>query len=285
MRVSPRELQGLRRAGMLTRYAVLGPVAYVLADLPAEGTPGTGLEEPCVRDHHGIVLRGTFRVHHEDGRTESFEAGTVFYVPEGPPTHHFSWSSGAVVGGFARLASEADVQPAALEAMGFEIVSRPSVPLSPPSSVTLAGAVDPIRRPGTIDVEASVMGPWLFVRSIFGAQTGLATGRCELPHWGVVLDGAVAIHTRDAVELATAGDAFLAEPGHRFEVPDGATVIDYTPLDTIRPGVRVASWRRAAMSRVVGTQVTDRSASVEAPEDVREAARLLRPARVRLAPA
>lgn len=270
---------------MLTRYAVLGPVAYVLADLPAEGTAGTGLEEPCLRDHHGIVLRGTFRVHHDDGRSEAFEAGTVFYVPEGPPPHHFSWSSGAVVGGFARLASEADVRPDALEAMGFEIVSRPSVPLSPPSSVTLAGAVDPIRRRGAIDVEASVMGPWLFVRAIFGAQTGLATGRCELPHWGVVLDGAVAIHTRDAVELATAGDAFLVEPGHRFEVPDGATVIDYTPLDSIRPGVRVAAWRRAAMARVMGTEGAERSASVEEPEEVREAARLLRPARVSLAPA
>jgi len=285
VRVSPRELQGVRRAGMLTRFALLGPVAYVLADLPAEGTPGTGLDEPCLVDHHGIVLRGTFRVHHDDGRTESFDAGTVFYVPEGPPVHRFSWSSGAVVGGFARLAPETDLGRAALEALGFEIVTRPAIPPSPPRSITLAGEVAPVRRAGTIDVEAAVMGRWVFVRSIFGAQTGLATGRCELPHWGIVLDGEVAIHTRDAVELVTAGDAFLAEPGHRFEVPDGATVIDYTPLDAIRPGIRMASWRREAMGRVIGHPATERSASVEPDQAGREPARLRPPVRMRLAPA
>lgn len=253
MRVSPRELQAVRRAGMVTRYAMLGPVAYVLADLPPQGTAGTGLDEPCLIDHHGMVLRGTFRAHHEDGRTEAFEAGTVFYVPAGPPSHHFSWTTGSVVGGFAPVAPETDVRAAALEAQGFEILRSVGTPPRPPASVTLAGAVAPFRRAGSIDVEGSVMGRWLFMRSIFGAQTGMSAGWCDLPHWGVVIAGEVAIHGRDSVELASEGDAFITEPGHRFEVPDGATVLDYTPLDALEGSARIASWRRAAISRALAS--------------------------------
>lgn len=259
MRVSPRQLQGVRRAGMLTRYALLGPVAYVLADLPAENATGTGLEDPCIIDHHGIVLRGTFRTHHEDGRTEIFEAGTVFYVPPGPPSHSFSWSSGAVVGGFAPIAPDVDVRRSALEAQGFEVVDRPAKPPAPPRSVTLAGSVAPYRRAGSIEVESSVMGRWLFTRATFGAQTGLGSGRCDLRHWGLVLEGEVAIHTGDAIELASAGDAFMVEPGHRFEVPDGATVIDYTPIDMLTSGVRMASWRRTPVARALEAQAPQQS--------------------------
>ncbi|MEX1172377.1 MAG: hypothetical protein WEG56_07170 [Chloroflexota bacterium] len=63
MRVSPGELQAVHRAGMLTRYSLFGPVAFVLADLPTGGVAGTGLDQPCLTEHHGIVLRGSFTGH------------------------------------------------------------------------------------------------------------------------------------------------------------------------------------------------------------------------------
>ena len=40
MRVSPRELKAVRAGGLVTRYAMLGDAAFVVADLPDGGTAG-----------------------------------------------------------------------------------------------------------------------------------------------------------------------------------------------------------------------------------------------------
>lgn len=252
MRVSPDELQAVQRAGMLTRFSVFGPVVFVLADLPAGGTTGTGLDEPCLTEHHGIVLNGSFIVRHADGRAETFDAGTAFYVPPGPPTHTFTCTPRTVVGGFAPMPeTPPDLSPEALLAQGYEIVPRPAAPADPPRTVTLGGSVDPFRRPGAIDVEGSPMGPWLFMRARFGARSGYTSGWCDLPHWGIVLDGEIAITYDGVTELASRGDAYYAPPGHRFVSPDGATIADYTPISSIGSG-RVSRWRHATIALIPG---------------------------------
>lgn len=242
MRVAPEELQAVHRAGALTRYAVFGPVAFVIVDLPATGIEGTGLDEPCLTEHHGIVTRGSFTVHHDDGRTERFDAGTAFYVPPGPPTHTFTSSTRSVVCGFAPVPDA----PAAvtLAEQGFEPVARPRPPVAPPTTVVLGGQVQPFRRAGAIDVEGSIMGPWLFMTARFGPRSGYTSGWCDLPHWGVVLDGEIAIGYDDHTELAARGDVFYSPPGHRFVSADGATIVDYTPLRDLRAD-RISAWRRA----------------------------------------
>ncbi|MEX2184996.1 MAG: hypothetical protein WEC14_11165, partial [Chloroflexota bacterium] len=131
MRVSPGELQAVHRAGMLTRYSLFGPVAFVLADLPTGGVAGTGLDQPCLTEHHGIVLRGSFTVHLEDGRSETFKEGTAFYVSAGPPTHSFSATPRSVVGGFAATAEPPDVSPESLAARGYDVVDNPTLPVRP----------------------------------------------------------------------------------------------------------------------------------------------------------
>ena len=66
------------------------------------------------------------------------------------------------------------------------------------------------------------MGDWLFRRSTFGSQSGYAEPWCDLPHWGLVLDGNVVNHWEDKeLELWGPGDVFHCHggpPGHRMEV-------------------------------------------------------------------
>ena len=293
MRVSPRELQAVHRAGMLTRYSMFGPVVFVLADLPDGGVAGTGLDEPCLTEHHGIVLRGRFSVEHEDGRAEAFDEGTAFYVPAGPPTHTFTAAPGTVVGGFAPIAPTTDVTDATLIARGYEIVQRPKLPVSPPATVTLAGTVRPFRRSGAIDVVGSVMGSWIFMRSTLGPRSGYSSGWCHVPHWGMVLDGEITISYEGEAELASRGDAFYVDGAHRVSSPDGATLIDYTPIEAIGSGP-IARWRQAAVERALGASpAQEPSTTTPATPDVdptpeRAAAPVSPPARatmrLRLAP-
>ena len=142
MRVAPEELQAVHRAGMLTRYALFGPVVFVAVDLPTGDLSGTGLETPCLTDHHGIVLRGSFGVRHEDGRAEDLPAGTAFYVPPGPPSHTFTSAPRTVVCGFAPVTEPVDDDASALAAAGFDIVGRSESNPSRYSTgvVTMAGA-------------------------------------------------------------------------------------------------------------------------------------------------
>ena len=234
---------------MLTRYALFDPAAFILVELGPRGTEGTGLDQPCLTDHHGIVTHGTFRVHQVDGSVTAFDAGDAFYVPAGPPAHSFSASPGCVVGGFAPLVTEPDTTPAALAAQGFSVVADPDAAPLPPTTIRLAGAVAPFSRTGAISVDGSVMGKWLFMRSQFGPRSGYTSGRCDLAHWGLVLDGEIAISYPDRTELAARGDIYVAEPNHKITSPDGATIADYTPLDGIDVD-RIATWRRAVIRDV-----------------------------------
>ena len=224
MRISPTELQAVRRAGMLTRFGLLGPVAFIMVELSESGTVGTGLDEACLTDHHGLVTRGWFAVHHADGRSETFKAGDAFYVPEGPPPHTFSGSPGCHVQGFAVVPADTDTSTEGLRALGFETADTPDPVGPPPTTVTLRGSVDPFHRTGAIEVEGSRMGPWLFMRARFGPRGGYTSGWCDLTHWGLVLEGEVAIQRSDSTELAGRGDVYHVEPGHRFTSPDGATI-------------------------------------------------------------
>ena len=251
VRMSPAELQAVQRAGMLTRFALLGHVTFVMVDLPGSGTAGTGLDEECVQEHHGIVVRGSFTVHHADGRNETFEPGDAFYLPPGPPSHHFTSAGQCVVEGFAAVRTEIDTSATALDALGF-LPADAGAPLAePPATVRLRGRVTPFQRPGAIDIEGSRMGDWIFVRARFGPRGGYTSGWCDQTHWGVVLDGEVAISFADQTELASRGDIYLATPGHRFTSADGATVADYTAWTDLETQ-RVPTWRRAAL-RMAGS--------------------------------
>ncbi|HVQ22542.1 MAG TPA: hypothetical protein VMT36_04665 [Candidatus Saccharimonadia bacterium] len=109
----------------------------------------------------------------------------------------------------------------------------------------MTSEIVPLRR-GQIEAESSLMGEWVLCAARFGGVSGYTTSWCDQPHWGIVIQGTIAIESESEVEIVGAGEAYYCPPGppgHRIEVTDAATVMDYTPLDAmIRPG-RVAEWR------------------------------------------
>jgi hypothetical protein len=58
---------------------------------------------------------------------------------------------------------------------------------------------------------------------------GLPDDRCQCPHWGVVLSGEVRLRYAEGEETFTAGDAYLARPGHVPVVTAGTEVIEFSP--------------------------------------------------------
>jgi mannose-6-phosphate isomerase-like protein (cupin superfamily) len=254
-------------------------VAFVHADLPKAGTAGTGLDEPCTMQHHGIVIRGSLIADFEDGRRETFDAGTAFYVPAGP-SHRFATEGATIVAGFAPLTGTEDIDPATLAARGFEVLDRTSPAAIPPATIKIHGRVAPYRRKGAVETEGAIMGSWLLTRATLGPSSAYTSTWCELPHWGVVLDGDMAITYRDDVELVSRGDAYYAPAGHRFETADGATFIDYTPLDELDGRHPIPLYRRTLVDRLVAADARSAARIVpDAPAQPEQRSLAVRPLR------
>jgi hypothetical protein len=58
---------------------------------------------------------------------------------------------------------------------------------------------------------------------------GLPDDRCQSPHWGYVLSGAVTFRYADRDETYAAGYAYYAEPGHVPVVTTGTEVVEFSP--------------------------------------------------------
>jgi quercetin dioxygenase-like cupin family protein len=234
MRVSARDLKAVRAGGLVSRYAILGDAVFVIADVPEGGTAGTALETPCRQEHWGLVLQGS--LHLDARRPRDFGPGTAFYVPP-DRVHRFTADGRAVVAGFAPVTSPVDDSPDALRERGIEVLRHVSVPDLPPTSIRVEGSRTRTAATGRIHTVSAVMGSWLFTRSVFGSLSGFAEGWCDLPHWGLVLEGDLVLHWENGeLELLGPGDAFhcpSGPPGHRIEVADVATIVDYTPIAAI----------------------------------------------------
>jgi hypothetical protein len=266
MRVSPRELTAVRAGGLVARYAVLREAVFVIADLPDAGTSGTSVEEPCLLEHWGLVLQGDLKFEGRSHRT--YGPGTAFYVQPGRPAHRFRATERVVVAGFAPVTEPTDNSPEALLARGIEIVRRVPAPAAPPATVKVSGTRTRKAIVGQVETESAEMGDWLFTRTSFGPLSGYTDGWCDLPHWGLVLDGDLVLRWEDgALELLGPGDAYhtpAGPPGHRLEVADVASVVDYTPISAVDDTARrqaprlVAAWaarnRRRALRPVTASR-------------------------------
>jgi hypothetical protein len=93
----------------------------------------------------------------------------------------------------------------------------------------------------------------VFTRARLGVRSGFLGGFCDLPHWGLVLDGRLTIEWEDDVAALSAGDLFhcpAGPPGHRLLGADPALLVDFTPVDAYDTGLRMAEWR-ATMARPI----------------------------------
>jgi uncharacterized cupin superfamily protein len=264
MRVSPRQLKAVRANGLVTRYAVLGQAAFGVVELPDGGTAGTPVEDPCELEHWAMVLQGELTL--VGPRPQTFGPGTAFYVRPGPPAHQFRADRRAVVAGFAPLDEPLDDSPDALRARGVDVVRRAPAPIAPPRMVRVQGTRTRSASVGEIEAEAAEMGAWLFTRTSYGPLSGYTDGWCDLPHWGLVLDGNLVLRWEGGeLELLGPGDVFhcpAGPPGHRIEVADQATIIDYTPIEAVDDEHR----RRAPRAVAVRARRRRRRAAGAAPD-------------------
>ena len=259
MHVAPEDLRAVRQGGITVRFAMLGAMAYVLAELPETGSSGTSLEQPCEQAHWGFVIDGHLFVERARQRL-AIPAGRAFHVPAGGPPHHFETSGPALVAGFAPVEPAVDVSDEALVAQGFELVTDPRAD-HPAPAIVPALSQQKVRA-GQIRVEAWRMSSYLMTRTRMGERSGYTSGWCDAEHWGLVLSGRIAIEWEDDVEILSKGDIFhcpAGPPGHRAEAADPAAFLDLTPMASFEDGGRLADWRRgtvgAARSRTRGIAV------------------------------
>ena len=59
--------------------------------------------------------------------------------------------------------------------------------------------------------------------------SGLPDGRCQCPHWGVVLNGRQTWRFADREEVFEAGDAFYVKPGHVPVFEAGTEMFQFSP--------------------------------------------------------
>jgi quercetin dioxygenase-like cupin family protein len=241
MHVAPIDLRAVRQDGITIRFAMLGAMAYILAEIPETGSAGTSVERPCTQSHWGMVIEGdlTFVT---KGRRLAIPAGRVFHVPAGGPEHHFVATGSALVAGFQPIETPVDVSEASLVEQGFEILSEsPAAPIVPPIARSPVSA-------GEVSGEAWRMGQYVMCRVRMGERSGYTAGWCDAPHWGIVTEGRLAIEWEDDVEILSKGDVFhcpAGPPGHRLEAADPATFIDLTPASVLDADGRLAEWRRS----------------------------------------
>jgi hypothetical protein len=76
---------------------------------------------------------------------------------------------------------------------------------------------------------------------------GLPDDRCQSPHWGYVVSGAVTFKYADHDETYESGDAYYAPPGHIPVVKAGTEVIEFSPSDAYAETIEVIGRNLAAL--------------------------------------
>jgi quercetin dioxygenase-like cupin family protein len=248
MHVGPADFRSIRRDGLLLRFAILGEVAYVLVEVPPSGSAGTALEAPCERPHQAFVVAGEVELDAASERV-TVAAGSAFHIPDGMQ-HRIRAMGRSRLAGFERIDPRDDVSDTALEAQGFEVVA--DVSGGWPAIVPVVEPAPRAMEQGDVVPTGSRMGGLLFCQVRFGPRSGYASPFCDLPHWGQVTAGNIAIEWENDIEILTSGDVFYCPPGppgHRFQAADPSAIVDFTPLDAFTGDGRMADWRHALAVR------------------------------------
>jgi hypothetical protein len=61
----------------------------------------------------------------------------------------------------------------------------------------------------------------------------LPDGRCQCPHWGVVVSGKIVFRYPDREETFSAGDSYYGEPGHLPLIFAGTEVVEFSPTEQL----------------------------------------------------
>ncbi len=75
---------------------------------------------------------------------------------------------------------------------------------------------------------------------------GLPDGRCQAPHWGVLLSGKLVVDYGDRQETITGGQAYFVEPGHRISFLEDSEAVEFTPTAELEKTLEVVRRNAAA---------------------------------------
>ena len=228
MHVAPADLGTVSQGGIPIRFAMLGSMAYVLAECPARF--GRDVARATLRPRP-LGLRHRRRADlHPGRRRQTIPAGRAFHVPAGGPEHRFETAGRLVLAGFQPVDPAIDVSDTRLAAAGFRGRSTPS---SRPTSSRRSAA----RGPGEIESESWRMSAYVMTRVRMGERSGYRRAGATRPT-GASSPRCMTIEWEDDVEILAQGDVFhcpAGPPGHRIEAADPATFIDLTPSPRSRP--------------------------------------------------
>ena len=118
MHVAPDGLKTVRQDGITVGFAMLGPMAYILAEVPRTGSSGTSLERPCDRAHWGFVIDGEMTFV-SGRRRQAIPSGRAFHVPAGGPMHRFETAGRLVLAAFQPVEAGAGRQRRAAHRAGL----------------------------------------------------------------------------------------------------------------------------------------------------------------------
>ncbi|HZO62753.1 MAG TPA: cupin domain-containing protein [Gaiellaceae bacterium] len=76
---------------------------------------------------------------------------------------------------------------------------------------------------------------------------GLPDDRCQSPHWGYVISGALTFRYGDREETVEAGEAYYAPPGHVPVVSAGTEVVEFSPAGEYEKTMAVVGANLAAL--------------------------------------
>src|SRR3954452_22594560 len=77
---------------------------------------------------------------------------------------------------------------------------------------------------------------------------GLPDDRCQCPHWGYVLSGAMTFRYADGEEVIGAGEAFYSPPGHvPVKHEPGTEVVMFSPSEELKVTEEAMSRNMQAM--------------------------------------
>ena len=234
MHVAPVDLRALRQGGIASRFAMLGEMAYVLAEIPASGL-GRDLARAAVhaaalglRHRRRADVRPRRPARDHPGRSRLPRAGRR---PRAPVR------DGRAAPG-RRLRSRSsptlDVSDARLAAQGFELIApEPVATATVVPAVALDGPAPARSGPRSWPMSAYVM-----TRVRMGERSGYTAGWCDAPALGPGHRGPhgdrVGGRRRDPGRRATSSTARPVRPVIGSRPPIPATFIDLTPIARLR---------------------------------------------------
>ena len=78
---------------------------------------------------------------------------------------------------------------------------------------------------------------------------GLSDDKCESPHWGYMLKGAIHLRYKDGTEeVCKAGDMFYWPSGHTVWVEEDTAFVEFSPKDQLKKVYDHIGKKAAAMS-------------------------------------